>query len=78
VALAPDLILANGNPTVAALQQATRTVPIVFAAVADPVGSGFVENLARPGRSSTGFTNFEFGMSAKWLELLKQIMPRQG
>jgi putative ABC transport system substrate-binding protein len=75
VALAPDLILANGNPTVAALQQATRTLPIVFAAVGDPVGSGFVESLARPGGNATGFTNFEFGMSAKWLELLKQIMP---
>jgi len=75
VALAPDIILANGNPTVGALQQATRTVPIVFAAVADPVGGGFVESLARPGGNATGFTNFEFGMSAKWLELLKQIMP---
>jgi putative ABC transport system substrate-binding protein len=75
VALAPDLILANGNPTVGALQQATRTVPIVFTAVGDPVGSGFVESLARPGSNATGFTNFEFGMSAKWLELLKQIMP---
>jgi putative ABC transport system substrate-binding protein len=75
VALAPDLILANGNPTVGALQQATRTVPIVFASVGDAVGSGFVENLGRPGGNTTGFTNFEFGMSAKWLELLKQIMP---
>jgi putative ABC transport system substrate-binding protein len=75
VALAPDLILANGNPTVGALQQVNRTVPIVFAAVGDPVGSGFVESLARPGSNVTGFTNFEFGMSAKWLELLKQIMP---
>jgi putative ABC transport system substrate-binding protein len=75
VALAPDVILATGNPTVAALQQATRTVPIVFAAVADPVGGGFVGSLARPGSNATGFTNFEFGMSAKWLEVLKQIMP---
>ena len=75
VALAPDVILATGNPTVATLQQATRTVPIVFAAVADPVGGGFVESLARPGSNATGFTNFEFGISAKWLEVLKQIMP---
>jgi putative ABC transport system substrate-binding protein len=75
VALAPDVILAIGNPTVGALQQASRTVPIVFAAVSDPVGGGFVESLSRPGGNSTGFANFEFGMSAKWLELLKQIAP---
>ena len=59
----------------APLQQATRTVPIVFAAVADPVGSGFVVNLARPGGNATGFANLEYGMSGKWLELLKQIAP---
>jgi putative tryptophan/tyrosine transport system substrate-binding protein len=75
VALAPDVILAIGNPTVGTLQQATRTVPVVFVAVADPVGGGFVESLARPGGNATGFTNFEFGLSAKWLELLKEIMP---
>ena len=57
------------------LQQATRTVPIVFALVPDPVGAGFVASMARPGGNATGFTNFEYGMSAKWLELLKQITP---
>jgi putative ABC transport system substrate-binding protein len=76
VALAPDVIVANGNPTVTPLLQATSTVPIVFASVADPVGNGFVDNLARPGRNATGFTNFEFSISGKWLELLKQIAPR--
>ena len=75
VALAPDVILANGSSIVAALQRATRTVPIVFAQVADPVGGGFVESLARPGGNTTGFTQFEYGISAKWLELLKQIAP---
>ncbi len=75
VALAPDVILANGGSVMAPLQQATRTVPIVFAAVADPVGSGFVVNLARPGGNATGFANLEYGMSGKWLELLKQIAP---
>ena len=74
-ALAPDVILANANPTVLALQQATRTLPIVFVAVTDPVAGGFVESLARPGGNSTGFTSAEFGMSAKWLELLKELMP---
>jgi putative ABC transport system substrate-binding protein len=75
VALAPDVILAAGNPIVAALQQATSTVPIVFAGVADPVGAGFVASLARPGGNTTGFTPFEFGISGKWLELLKEIAP---
>ena len=75
VALAPDVILATGSPTVAPLLQATRTVPIVFAVVADPVGAGFVESLARPGGNATGFIMFEYGMSAKWLELLKEIAP---
>jgi putative ABC transport system substrate-binding protein len=75
-ALAPDVILAgSGTSTVAPLLRATRTVPIVFAVVIDPVGAGFVDNLARPGRNATGFTIFEYGMSGKWLELLKQIVP---
>jgi ABC-type uncharacterized transport system substrate-binding protein len=76
VALAPDVILASASPSVVALQQATRTVPIVFVNVVDPVGSGFVESLARPGGNSTGFALFEYGMSGKWLELLKEIAPR--
>jgi putative tryptophan/tyrosine transport system substrate-binding protein len=76
VALAPDAVLASGTSTVAPLQRVTRTVPIVFANVADPVGAGFVDSLARPGGNATGFMNFEFGMSGKWLELLKQIAPR--
>ncbi len=76
VALAPDVILATGSPNVAALQQASRTVPIVFAAITDPVGAGFVASLARPGGNTTGFTPFEYGISAKWLELLKAIDPR--
>jgi putative ABC transport system substrate-binding protein len=75
VALAPDVILSTGASTVAPLLQATRTVPIVFVQVADPVGSGFVESLARPGGNATGFTIFEFSISGKWLELLKQIVP---
>src|SRR5262249_40897138 len=75
-ALAPDVILAGtGTATVAPLLQATRTVPIVFALVIDPVGGGFVDSLARPGGNATGFTIFEYGMSGKWLELLKQIAP---
>jgi ABC-type uncharacterized transport system substrate-binding protein len=75
VALMPDVILASGTSTVAPLQRVTRTVPIVFANVVDPVGAGFVASLARPGGNATGFTPFEFGMSGKWLELLKQITP---
>ena len=74
-ALAPDVILASGDSTVGALLQATRTVPIVFATTANPVAAGFVDSLARPGRNITGFTNFEYGMSGKWLELLKEIAP---
>jgi putative ABC transport system substrate-binding protein len=74
-ALAPDVILATGNVTVASLLQATRAVPIVFVLVVDPVGSGFVDGLARPGGNATGFTSFEYGLSGKWLELLKQIAP---
>ena len=76
VALAPDVILAHGAGPVAALLQATRTVPIVFVAVIDPVGGGFVDSLARPGGNTTGFTLFEYGISGKWLELLKEIAPR--
>jgi len=75
VTLKPDLILSSGTPSVAALQKATRSVPIVFAQVVDPVGSGFVETLARPGGNITGFSVFEFGISGKWLELLKEIAP---
>jgi len=76
IALAPDVILANGTPSVAALRQLTRTVPIVFANVVDPVGGGFVKGLARPGGNVTGFTPMEFGFGAKWLELIKEIAPR--
>jgi putative ABC transport system substrate-binding protein len=75
VALAPDVILATATATVAPLQEATRTVPIVFASVIDPVGAGFVASLARPGGNITGFAIFEYGISGKWLELLKQIAP---
>jgi putative ABC transport system substrate-binding protein len=75
VALAPDVILANATPSVAALQEATHTVPVVFVNVADPVGAGFVANLARPGRNVTGFLLFEYSISVKWLELLKEIAP---
>src|SRR5215475_6423888 len=76
VSLVPDVILAGNTSTVGPLQQATHTVPIVFAGVVDPVGAGFVESLARPGGHTTGFTQFEYGMSGKWLELLKEIAPR--
>jgi ABC-type uncharacterized transport system substrate-binding protein len=76
IALAPDVILATGGSTMGPLLQATRTVPIVFVQVTDPVGGGFVNNLAHPGGNATGFTQFEMGISAKWLELLKQIAPR--
>jgi putative ABC transport system substrate-binding protein len=76
VALAPDVVFASGGSTVGPLQQASRTIPIVFANVTDPVGAGFVASLARPGGNATGFTLFEYGISAKWLELLKQIAPR--
>jgi putative ABC transport system substrate-binding protein len=75
VALEPEVLLANGAPTVEALRQATSTVPVVFVNVIDPVGAGFVESLARPGANATGFTLFEYGLSGKWLELLKQIAP---
>jgi putative ABC transport system substrate-binding protein len=76
VALAPDVILVSGSQNVQVLQQATRTIPLVFAGVTDPVGAGFVESLARPGGNTTGFTSFEYGLSTKWLELLKEIAPR--
>jgi putative ABC transport system substrate-binding protein len=76
VALAPDVILANANPSVWALQQVTRTMPIVFVASTEPVGSGLVETMARPGRNATGFASAEFGTSAKWLEMLKEVAPR--
>jgi putative ABC transport system substrate-binding protein len=75
VALAPDVILAGGTSPLGPLLQVTRTVPIVFTIVNDPVGAGFVDSLARPGGNATGFMAFEFSLSAKWLELLKQIAP---
>jgi putative tryptophan/tyrosine transport system substrate-binding protein len=76
LALAPDVVLASATPSVQALQQATRAVPIVFANVGDPVAAGIVDSLARPGGNATGFSYFEFGFGAKWLELLKEIAPR--
>ena len=76
VALAPDVIVASGTASVAPLLQATRTVPIVFVQVTDPVGAGFVDSLARPGGNATGFLLFEYAISGKWLELLKEIAPR--
>ena len=76
VALQPDLILSNSTPATAALLQQTRTIPIVFAAVADPVGSGFVASFARPGGNVTGFVTIEGSLGGKWLELLKEIAPR--
>jgi putative tryptophan/tyrosine transport system substrate-binding protein len=75
VALAPDVILAAGTSSMGPLHQATRTLPIVFVDIVDPVGGGFVASLARPGGNATGFILFEYGISAKWLELLKQIAP---
>lgn len=76
VALAPDVILAHGSPILRPLKRATRTVPIVFVSVADPVGGGFVASLARPGGNATGLALFEYGLAVKWLEQLKQIAPR--
>ena len=75
VALAPDVILAAGSASTGPLLQATRSVPIVFVHTPDPVGAGFVNSMSRPGGNATGFINFEYGMGAKWLELLKQIEP---
>jgi putative ABC transport system substrate-binding protein len=76
LALAPDVMLATGSAAMGALHQATRTAPIVFANVADPVGAGFVDSLAQPGGNVTGFIVFEYVISAKWLELLKDIAPQ--
>jgi putative ABC transport system substrate-binding protein len=76
VALAPDVIVATGNASMGPLLQATRTVPIIFNNVADPVGAGFVDSLARPGGNVTGFLQFEYSLSGKWVELLKQIAPQ--
>jgi putative ABC transport system substrate-binding protein len=75
VGLAPDVILATGSAAMGALQQTTRTLPSVFAAVIDPVGAGFVESLAHPGGNATGFALFEYSLSGKWLELLREIAP---
>ena len=74
-ALAPDVILAGGSSSLGPLLQATRTVPIVFTLVVDPVGTGLVDSLARPGGNATGFMNWEYSMGGKWLELLKEIAP---
>ena len=76
VTLNPDVIFIAGGSHVGAMQQVTRTVPIVFVEVADAVGGGFVESLSHPGGNATGFTNYEYNISGKWLELLKQIAPR--
>src|SRR6516165_2575899 len=75
VALAPDVIVTDTSFNVAAMQQATRTVPIVFGGVIDPVGAGLADSLARPGGNTTGFTAFEYAIAAKWLELLKEVAP---
>jgi putative ABC transport system substrate-binding protein len=75
LALTPDAVLANANPSLSAFQSLSRTIPIVFVAASDPVNSGAVESLSRPGGNATGFTTAEFGMSGKWLELLKEISP---
>ena len=75
VALAPDVIVSIGTASIVPLQQATRTIPIVFMNVSDPVGAGVVPNMAHPGGNVTGFSNFEYGMSGKWAELLKQMAP---
>jgi putative tryptophan/tyrosine transport system substrate-binding protein len=75
IAFKPDVLLASASPSVAALQQVTRDVPIIFANVIDPVGAGFVVSLARPGGNTTGFTAFEYSISGKWLELLKEVAP---
>jgi ABC-type uncharacterized transport system substrate-binding protein len=76
LALAPDLLFASGGQVVGPMLQATRTVPIVFVLVPDPVGAGFIASLARPGGNATGFTGFAYDISTKWLELLKEIAPR--
>ena len=76
VGLTPDVLVGQGTPGLAALQQATHAIPIVFVLVVDPVGQGFVASLAQPGGNVTGFTNYEFSMVGKWLEMLKEIAPR--
>src|SRR5262249_29605210 len=76
IALAPDVVLASSSASLAPLLEATRTVPIVFAGVGDPVAAGYVESLARPGGNATGFTLYEYSISGKWLELLKEVAPR--
>src|SRR5262245_14092569 len=75
IAPVPDLIVANGTSAVGPLLEATRSVPVVFVQVTDPIGGGFVASLARPGGNATGFTSLEYGMSGKWLQLLKEIAP---
>jgi putative ABC transport system substrate-binding protein len=75
VALAPDVIVTTGSAGLTPLLQATRTIPIVFTIVPDPVGAGFVDSLAQPGGNATGFSQFEYGLSSKWLELLKEVVP---
>jgi putative ABC transport system substrate-binding protein len=76
VDFAPDVIVATGSPVIEPLRQVTRSVPIIFLQITDPVGAGLVASLARPGGNMTGFTNYEYGMSGKWLELLKEVAPR--
>jgi putative ABC transport system substrate-binding protein len=76
VALAPDILLASSNSVIASLSKATRTIPIVMVQVIDPVGSGYVESMARPGGNITGFTQFEYSLAGKWLDLLMEIAPR--
>ena len=76
VALAPDVLLASSNDVIASLEKATRTIPIVMVQVIDPVGSGYVESMARPGGNITGFTQFEYSLAGKWLDLLMEIAPR--
>ena len=75
VSLGPEVIVSSGGPTLAALQQATRTIPLIFGQVLDPVAAGFVDSLSRPGGNITGFSNFEFSMGAKWLGTLKEVAP---
>ena len=77
VALSPDVILATGSSSTQIMLQETRTVPIIFTIVPDPVGSGFVESLSQPGGNASGFMQFEYSLSGKWLELLKQIAPNR-
>src|SRR5947209_642283 len=78
VRLAPEVIVANGTPALSALYQATRTIPVVFVVVVDPVGAGYVDSLARPGGNITGFSTFEPEMGTKWLELLSEASPTVG